>query len=346
MADEVTAPDDELEVGTAPEAVESDVAVSDAPESSASPAEGGSAEAAPTPYSRLAGMFGLETPDEDQIIGKLGQFQQTYQQTLRQAEQAAYYQRRLQEVEARQHQAAQVPAPQAQAAPAKPKWDAPEFDPRWLNLVERDANNRLVAVPGADPMLPEKIRKYTEWKSQQEQKFFANPTEFVGNVYGDQVQQLVKEQINSALEARFSQQQVNQNAQSFLQQNAYWMISTDPITGQEDLSHYGRIFRDSLVEADQYQIRDPQARQQFAMARVQAIAAQHQVQAQATPAPAEVQARKNAELLKGGATRRMNRSGNTPRVGAEPTLPNGDLNLKAMLRKELADFPDAEFSKR
>src|SRR5262249_15122584 len=57
---------------------------------------------------------------------------------------------------------------QAQQAPAAPRpWEAPEFDQRWLALVDRDqATGLYVAKPGVQHEIAAKLNRFVEWKTE------------------------------------------------------------------------------------------------------------------------------------------------------------------------------------
>src|SRR5207247_1273253 len=91
------------------------------------------------------------------------QQQQQAQQAQQQLQYLSYELQRL------RSQPAPQPVPQVEQP--KSKWQAlPEWNPAFEQFLTTDANGNIVAVPGADPTLPQKYREY----KQAEKAFISN----------------------------------------------------------------------------------------------------------------------------------------------------------------------------
>lgn len=112
---------------------------------------------------------------------------------------------------------------QQPATPEKPKWSAPEYDPRWLQMVDRDESGNLIAKPGVMPDIPHKIMAYAQWKADQEAKFFQNPGDFVYGQLEDRFNKMLEERLNGAM-SNFERQQ---NIRRLEQENSRLLYATD-----------------------------------------------------------------------------------------------------------------------
>ena len=161
--------------------------------------------------------------DDDAILGELvnryAQARQLEQQLQQQQAAAQYY---YQQVQHAQQQQAQPQAPAA-AVPEKAKWNAPEYDPRWLSLVERDEQGRLIPVPGAAPDLPQKIQNYANWKQEQEQKFWSDPAGFMRDQLSDSMREIAREVAVENVTAARNEQLGNQ----VFMDNRHWLQVSD-----------------------------------------------------------------------------------------------------------------------
>lgn len=113
---------------------------------------------------------------------------------------------------------------QRQAAEAKPterkSWEAPAFDEKWLNLVDKDPNTGMfVALPGAPPWVAEKVQAYADHLENWTTQLARNPMEALSPLVNHLAEQL--------LEQRFGQQAAHQQAAAIVQQNESWLYATD-----------------------------------------------------------------------------------------------------------------------
>lgn len=136
----------------------------------------------------------------------------------------------------------------------KLKPQLPEWNPEWENLLQYDAQGNLVAVPGADPTLPQKYKQYRRARDTAIDNMlrdpYANTLEFIR----DDIEQIVQQRVDQALGATTEQQK----AEQILQQNSQWLFEYDqsgqpvhdPMTGKPKYSALGRMY--SQVAAQYY----------------------------------------------------------------------------------------------
>jgi hypothetical protein len=110
---------------------------------------------------------------------------------------------------------------QSQAKPADRKpWEAPEFDERWMNLVDKDPKTGMfVALPGAPPWVAEKVQAYADHLDQWTTSLARSPMDALGP--------LVKHVAEELLTQRFGQVQAQQQAQAIVAENESWLYQTD-----------------------------------------------------------------------------------------------------------------------
>lgn len=336
----------------------------EAPEvSSATPAPESVEPSSPTPVSAgLRESLATHFPEfanlqsDDEVVSQLNylrQSQQQFQQQLPQIRQAmAVYQQAAPHWDKFQEYLKSQQAPPAAAEPPKPKYQPPEFNPKWLQMVE-EQNGRLVPLPGADPNLGQKIAEYQDFVREQSQKFWRSPVEFLNEVgYGESLQQQIEQRVQEALEQRLSSfekkqqiaQLINQNMGMFVQ-----MQDNQPVydaLGQPQFTPEGQAFYRYVEEADSLGISDPEKRWQYAMKQLRAdvadqLIAQQQQQAPITSAiAAQVNEQKKQEFT---GTRRVSQAARQPsRAGtiaraADPSAPsqNPNASLREAMRAEL-----------
>jgi hypothetical protein len=273
--------------------------------------------------------------------------QQAVKFLLEQTQRARQYEPYVQQVQqhwtAFQQYLAQQNKPVAPAQPAEtPKsyWDKPpEYDPQWASLVQRNEQGQLVAIPGAQPDLPQKVQAYAKWREQQLSKLLQDPVEAtwggIEQKLGDVIKPL-QEQIQQ-LKAERVKESVNRyvldNAQYLFQfdQNTGKPL-IDPTTGQPAFSPYGQAFSHYLNQAEQLGIPSTAQREQYArQLAVAYVQGQPQPQ-QAQQAVPDANAQHKAAFVANGAKRIPNRGG-TVNVAAESdsVSQNGSHDLRDML---------------
>lgn len=328
------------------------------------PTESETAPAAELPpgirgYLASRGLTGLAAYENDEgaIDALLGNVQAAMQRAESQSrqyqQQAALYQQQLaqfQQIQAAAQQ--QAPAPPA----AKPKWQAPEFDPGWAQMLTKDPDGNWVAKPGADPTLPAKYMKAQEHILKTVHRFATDPAgllDELGYVNWDTAQ----ERMRAEYQAMQAQQQEQQGVHALMQQNLSWMVQhnadgrpvVDPNTGAYVPTPAGYRFSEYVREAERSGITDAFAQFRFAQRSVhaeQVWAAQQQAAQQAAAAPANAartQAQKNQDFLKEQAGRKPSKSGTVPNAatGRQPAQNGRKLSFveKAKKYAEEAGIP-------
>lgn len=121
---------------------------------------------------------------------------------------------------------------QTQPAARKP-WEAPEFDERWLQLVDKDATTGMyVAKPGVNPLFAEKVQQYADHLENWTTQLARNPLDALGPLVTHVAEQL--------LEQRFGQQQAVAQAQEIVRQNEDWLYAVDT-NGRRLVGNDGRF---------------------------------------------------------------------------------------------------------
>jgi hypothetical protein len=152
--------------------------------------------------------------------------------------------------------------PQQQAPPA---WQPPEFDERWMSLVQRDEGTGVFyAKPGVDPAIAQKVNAYAEWQS----KFQRNPAEVIEPMVATRAQEIAQNLVRE----QFETYRREQEARQILQQHASWIYQQDqqgrpianPNTGQPQLSPLGARYASIVSELTQVGITDPRVQDTYA----------------------------------------------------------------------------------
>ena len=110
-------------------------------------------------------------------------------------------------------------AQQAQQAQAQPpadpqsswKWEAPPFDPTWLQQIDESGNLR----PGADPTIAGQIQRYSNWVAQRQREFWQDPRDLIRKAIQDDLapldpkggalQEVVRQEIQREFAAQTTQ---------------------------------------------------------------------------------------------------------------------------------------------
>jgi hypothetical protein len=164
-------------------------------------------------------------------------------------------------------------------APEGPKpWEAPEFDERWLNLVERDPSSGLfIAKQGADPQYATKLNAFTQWK----QGYDRNPAAVLNGMVEARAKQIAADTVREQLAIQGREQTV----QSIASHNSEWLYQRDqqgqPVRdymGQPMLTPAGARYIHHLNAIQRMGVTDPRAQDTLAKQLVQGehYAAQHQ----------------------------------------------------------------------
>ncbi|SIO37461.1 hypothetical protein SAMN05444166_4193 [Singulisphaera sp. GP187] len=174
---------------------------------------------------------------------------------------------------------------QQQAQPAQPQrnpWEAPEFDERWVSLVEQDqATGLFVAKQGVQHEIAQKVNEFVAWKKNYDR----NPAAVINGM----VEAKAKEIAKSEFQEQFASQQREQTVQSIMADNSRWLFQADAsgqrafdYNGQPILSPLGAAYLEQLKVVRQMGVTDPRHQDKLAkdLVRGQLAAAQYQQQGQ------------------------------------------------------------------
>lgn len=216
---------------------------------------------------RSAGFSDLPS-DEQQaavaLVNSLRQARQIYDQHQQISPYLEDYRRNARDFH--EWQKSRVAATQA-AAPAKDQpfyadyFKAPEYDPRWTELVTRDpATGRLTGPPD----IVRKIEEYRVWRTQTADKLIDNPHEFIRPT----VEKLAEQKAREIVQSELGRYREVVSARQFLEDPGNrWMYDTDaggnlryrdvydPSTGgyrrEPALTQYGQRFSQLVLEESQ-----------------------------------------------------------------------------------------------
>lgn len=307
------------------------------------PAVSGATSAASGQVQQAAGWQSIRDVARSQGFQAAGQFQDDAAflthllQQAQRAQQSDFHARLGQQLapHASQIQGYLQQQAQAQPNPQAPKpWEAPEFDERWLQLVDRDpATGIYVAKPGADPAYAQKVNAFAEWK----QKYDRNPAAVLNAMVEERARTIADERFDARYAERERQSAIN----SIVSQNAEWMYARDATgnlardyMGQPQLSPVGAMYVKQLQAVKQAGVTDPRMQDRLAKQLVQAEHyAMQQQQNPGNPQNPQRQAATNAPPVNPGqaqppSQRRVNPGATEPSATGK--------TLSDMLRESLA----------
>ncbi len=218
------------------------------------------------------------------------------------------------------------------------RYKAPEFDQAWLSQVERTPEGELRLRPGGDPAIIPKLHAYQRHQAEVAQKMTADPIGYLKEA----VETIAAEKAQSLFQEQFQRIQAEQNANTFLRENASWMLQQDsqgrfvhnPATGQPMLTPPAERYLQYMQQAEK-----GGANQAFQ----QEYAAACLYRDMNTPAAQGAQAVDVGEKQKQAllAANNRNRSGSmTPPESGGPPVQNQALSLK----ERLLQLPDEVFA--
>jgi hypothetical protein len=139
-------------------------------------------------------------------------------------------------------------------------FNAPEYNPDWSRMVQRDAQGNLVAAPGAPQGVVEKYLQAMQHSRGFLEKFSFDP---IGAIRPG-IEQVVKEIASQLVQQNLGGYAEQNEAQNFVQQNRTWLFDQ---SGQPTQWH--GVFAGAVREAEQLGVRSVQGQQQYAMKAVQ-----------------------------------------------------------------------------
>ncbi len=218
----------------------------------------------PSPPSWLEGLkkhgVNFSETDEAKVLEQIAQSWKDAEQLRPLAPYATQYMQRAGDFQRFLAQQQPQPQPQQQDWTAQLGWNPPPFDPRWEQMVTRDAQGNLVPVPGAPIDIVPKYQAYAQFRKETADALLSNPGKFMLPYI-------------HAVATQVAQQYASQNvggyreevqAQQFVAENAPWLYEKgvdggikqaqvfNPNTGRHEytkvLSEWGNLFRDKVVE--------------------------------------------------------------------------------------------------
>lgn len=106
----------------------------------------------------------------------------------------------------------QPPSPQRKA------WEAPEFNQKWLGLVDQDpATGMWLSKAGAPAWVGEKVQAYADWKEQYDK----NPVQHQMEAF----REAAREEAQRLYQTEFQQQAVQRESQSIVQEISPWFYA-------------------------------------------------------------------------------------------------------------------------
>jgi hypothetical protein len=234
---------------------------------------------------------------------------------------------------------------QAQAPAATPEWEAPEFDPRWMDLVQRDPGTGVyLARPGVNPLIADKVNSYDQWFS----KYGHNPLAAVRPMLQAELPNIIGQQIRQELASFRREQTVN----SIVERNSEWMYQHNNgrpvigVGGQLVPTPQGLRYGQIVQQLEQGGMNNPVAVDQIAR---NMLLGEMAIASQQGSHPAPPLAQQNNALASSGAQRNVLQSlppqqrATTP--GATEPAQTG-MSLHDMLHSafESAGYTDADFS--
>lgn len=277
--------------------------------------------------------------DDESFLRALIVGEQTQRRQLEEARQMAQYGHLYLQQQQKPAVVADKPDPLA-------RYKAPEFNPAWLSMVEKDAEGNLRLRPGADPAILPKLHAYQNHQAEVAQQMTRDPVGY----FKDMIEHVAAEKARSLVEEQFQKSQGDQYVNNFLKDNSNWLLQADsqgryvtnPATGQAMLSSAGERFLFYMKEAEQYGITNPAAQERYATRGLQAELYAPNAQAKAAVDQGEQQKQALLQTMNRG-----NKSGSmTPPESGGPPVQNESLSLKDRLLRtfDAHGIKDSDFA--
>ncbi len=217
--------------------------------------------------------LGKQFTDDHSALQHLALAYQRLQQSQGLLPYAEQYQRHAGEFQ--EYLRARAEAQRQQQQGQKPSWwQAPEYDPNWVNKLTRDpVTGELRVLPGNDPSILQKFSQALDHRTSFLDKFAFDPIGSIKPGLEETVreiaQQMIQEQMGSFQDRNF--------ANSWVQQNAAWLhardqqgnVLRDPGTGAPQLSQVGQRFATYVQALDGAGLKNVQLQQALAQRLVE-----------------------------------------------------------------------------
>lgn len=281
-------------------------------------------------YGQLADGY----QDDRALISDLVRQQEAARQALALAQ---YGQRYLQHAAGFEQYLAQQQQ-QAQQQPKSRFWNAPEWNPTWRNLVQRDESGNLIAAPGAPPDVLPKYLAFEQYRRDFADRLTTDPESTLSPFVDERARQIASQIVQDNLAAMREEYQ----ASAFIQQHSGWLHAKDAnghvvrdFNGRPVLSEAGKRFRGYVEEAEQLGVRGVQAQEQYASRLLRAdIEAARASQGGVSQTNAQIK----QNFVQNG--NRQPNYGGSVQTSPNPHAPeqNGNLPLSQRLRRDLGSY--------
>ena len=141
------------------------------------------------------------------------------------------------------------------------KWNAPQVDQKWFDLVTRDeTTGRYVprthnGIPIASQEIVQKVNEYTQWFQQKPLEFFENPYRNVYEAIQDPLSRRMEKLVDERLRAMLAEKEATSEIQRYEQENEKHLYQFDSSgkkltdrQGNVVLTEYGQSLRDAMQE--------------------------------------------------------------------------------------------------
>ena len=223
------------------------------------------------------------------------------------------------------------------AAPAddEPKfWDAPDYNPLWLNQVELDPETgQMRPVNGGTLETVQNLQRYTGYRQDQQDRFWREGPSAYMQPYLDHRDKAMESKLQGMVDHALGRDRAQASASQFVEQNQEWLYNgnaTDAQTGERQLSGDGQKFRGYL---EQFSGLEPAKQQQYAM---QLLEADRVLSGQQTPEKTREAENKKILMQKAGYSPDANKTDTTKQPssdGVAPPLEPGQ-SLKDLMTAE------------
>lgn len=263
---------------------------------------------------RAAGMQVDRFTDErqlaDALLGGYAQAQRMAPYADKYYQNASQFERWQAEQE---RQAQQQQAQQQQAQ--KSLWDTrPEFDPRWLQLVEEDPMTKtLRPKAGAPRDVVDRVNKYTSWVHDWNNALTHDPQKALGPIIQSAVQEMIQSQMGLFQEQATARDIVRENESRLYNRNQDGTFQLDG-QGRRQLSSFGRLYHEFVQKAGTLGITNIAAQHEYATSMAEAREARSGSNGQAATGQTNQQAQRQA-FVNNAAGHQPNRNGAVPNNG-------------------------------
>jgi hypothetical protein len=199
----------------------------------------------------------------------------------------------------------------AQQQPVQQAWKPPEFDPRWVNMIQRNTiTGQLEPAAGAPPDI---VQKYQAAEAHRRGFLEKLPFDPLGALKEVGIEGMIQQAAQRIVQEQLGGYQQQQQAQSFIAENTGWLhqrdqqgqVVRDPMTGRQQLSEWGQRFAGYLGQYEK--LYPAAAAQNMALTAIQRDFLYAQQQAAAAPGAAAAAGQTaNEQFLQQAATRQPN----------------------------------------